>query len=126
MYYRFVTSRRDRDSLRPEGIFCSAFRWLDDLCAQGDASTVWLTGSIEWFQDNLYSPGAVPDEAIFWFDCWSGWWHREAWSLVYALRELGETVFMWRTEAPGEIVYEDADQVAAIPYRDTRWRVDAI
>jgi hypothetical protein len=45
---------------------------------------------------------------------------RRIWDLVHALRELDVHVEMQVFEKPGRIVYEDALQVAALPWADAR------
>jgi hypothetical protein len=79
----------------------------------------WLRGTLEWFNENLTRPG-LPDRegrSIFWFRDDAQAVVSRAWELIAILRDEGMGVCMRRTREPGQIVYEDDLQIAAIPNR---------
>ncbi len=124
MYYRFATSARNRDSHLPEGFFATAYKCRDALDC-GSVIHTWIEEALAWFQEHLDAPEYLPERAIFWFRADSDRCQEAAWSLAHALRENGETVLVLRTRRPGRVVWEDEDQVAAIPFRDRHWRASA-
>jgi len=65
----------------------------------------------------LPTPDLDVEAAIFLFKSDAGECSRRIWNLVALLRETGLHVEMQRFENPGKIVYEDAYQIAVIPWR---------
>ncbi|REK18360.1 MAG: hypothetical protein DWQ37_04405 [Planctomycetota bacterium] len=115
-YVRFETPYYCDLSSQPLGIFWAANQVAsrEQMC---DWSRQWLRESLRWFHRNLPAPWTdVRDRrAIFWFRSRSGV-VREIWHLVAILREEGVPVRKRSTQMPGRIVYDDAFQIAAIPY----------
>lgn len=121
MYIRFVTPRRAHLARGvPEGVFGACVRGAPD----------WLNDAIDeeyrWFNENLDAPrrfGVVtrksnrPYAGVCWFrdearDC-----IRHAYALSALLEEAGVPVTRLVTDAPGDIVWRDAQQVVAMPRR---------
>ena len=57
--------------------------------------------------------------AIFWFRWRAEPMIRRFWNLAGVLKELDYEVRILKTARPGYVLYEDDDQVGAIPFRDT-------
>jgi hypothetical protein len=127
-YLRFAGLRTDPDSGVPEGIFCA----LGSLKASGDLSDgerEALDECSRWFAENLAVPTRFgrrsrnpsrAEDAICWVDASARehvrWFH----VLAGLLRHHGVFVRVLRLrKKPGYVVYEDAHQVAAVPFRDT-------
>ena len=74
-----------------------------------------------WFERNLSLPdrSKLHRRAIFWFKAHAAKVVRRAWDLALALNEHGPPAEIFKTRRPGYIVYEDDQQIAAIPFRDT-------
>jgi hypothetical protein len=70
----------------------------------------------DWFGDNLRAPD-VNGRAIFWFKSDASACISRIWQMVHVLKSNDHLVWMMRNERPGRIVYEDAFQVAAVPFR---------
>jgi hypothetical protein len=116
MWLRFVTTRVDEDSRKPEGVFMAAYSLLDseDLDA-----LEWkhLREILDWFKVNLPTP---PDSfeasrAIFWFqpnarDCLD-----RVCESVHVLRLPGCHVTVYKCPRLGNICYRDKFQAAAYP-----------
>ncbi len=116
-YIRFQTPLRCGATGRPLGIFQAAGRvedWPDLPAATHD----WLRETLQWFNHNLTFPrldGAW--RPIFWFRDDAQAVVSRVWELIAILRDEGVGVCMRRTREPGQIVYEDDFQIAAIPNR---------
>lgn len=118
-YLRFSIPKKHSESHCRVGIFSAAFELL--IGGQLDQAT-WssLRGALDWFNENLDAPDDLDeDSAIFLFKSDAGECIRRIWDLVWILRESGITSEMQRVERPGRFVYEDAHQVAAIPWSDS-------
>jgi hypothetical protein len=118
-FLRFATHVRHLDSLCRTGIFAATYRVLekDDV---DRALALRLRAHLDWFGANLASPGLDEDRAVFLFKSEAIECTRRIWDLVHALREVGVLVQMQVYEKPGRIVYEDALQVAVIPWADAK------
>lgn len=115
-WLRFVTTRIDEDSRKPEGVFSAAYSLLE----AGELNTDdWkhLRLTLDWFEANLPTP---PDDfeasrAIFWFspnarDCLG-----RVWDIAHLLRQHGYHVVVYKCPSLGNICYRDKFQVAAYP-----------
>ena len=116
MYLRFVTTRIDKNSHKPQGVFQASYALLDS----GDLTRdqwEYVRGMIIWFNANLpTSPNKVDARrAIFWFKSSAKENIRKVWELVHALREHGHHVEVHKCRRLGNIVWEDDFQVAAFP-----------
>jgi len=116
MYLRFVTTRIDSDSHRPQGVFASAYALLDSGELSRDE---WkhLREILNWFSANLATP---PDKfaarrAVFWFKSSAETSIRNIWELVHLLRHHEHHVEVHKCRRLGNICWEDQHQVAAFP-----------
>lgn len=116
-YFRLTTDELDPDSRRSVGIFQAAsnLRYagpmsMTDLCELRDA--------MRWFNRRLNSPRSVPPLAIFWFKSGAAECRRRIARLVRLLQAHDQTVHLLTTNTPGRIVYQDDQQIAAIPFAD--------
>jgi len=116
MYLRFVTTRIDKDSHKPQGVFAASYALLDSTDLTREQ---WeqLRGMIIWFNANLPTPPKKFDSrrAIFWFKSSAEQNIRKVWELVHMLREHGHDVEVHKCRRLGNIVWEDDFQVAAFP-----------
>jgi hypothetical protein len=116
MYLRFVTTRIDEDSHKPQGVFVASYSLLDS----GELTKEeWkrVRGILDWFNDNLPHPpkNFTTGRAIFWFKSSSNASIRKVWELVHLLREHARYVEVHKCRRLGNILYEDTFQVAAFP-----------
>jgi hypothetical protein len=116
MYLRFVITRIDRRSNKPQGVFAASYALLD---SGGLTREEWdnLRGMIIWFNANLPTPPKKFDSrrAVFWFKSAAEENVRKVWELVRVLREPGHHVEVYKCRTLGNIVWEDEFQVAAFP-----------
>jgi len=118
-FLRFATHERHPDSLRRTGIFAATHRVLEHADVDR-ALALRLRAHLDWFGVNLASPDLDDGRAVFLFKSDAIECTRRIWDLVNALRELDVHVEMQVFEKAGRIVYEDALQVAVIPWADAR------
>ena len=116
MYLRFVTTRIDKDSHKPEGVFAASYKLLDS----GDLTKdEWqhIREILNWFNANLPTPPKHfdADRAIFWFKSSAEESIQKIWELVYVLRHHGHHVEIHKCRALGNVLWEDKFQVAAFP-----------
>jgi hypothetical protein len=116
VYLRFVTTRIDIDSHRPEGIFMAAYR----LLRSGDLTPEeWnqLRGMLDWFNEHLPHPPSSFEagRAIFWFRSSAQENIRQVWALIYVLRDYGYQVEVHACRHLRNIKYSDDFQVCAYP-----------
>jgi hypothetical protein len=125
MFVRFVTPYRDEDSHRLEGVFQAVYRLRDEgRLRQGEAK--WLEAMRQWFNAHLPVPTRFSLDrgrqahrrAICWFRADAAEHLGKVRELVALLERHGVPTRRLRTPRPGYIVYEDAFQVAAVPFRD--------
>jgi hypothetical protein len=74
-----------------------------------------LAATLRWFNKRLPCPSLHEPRAIFWFKFSAAECRRRVTHLARHLRSLGVEVVITETNMPGEVVYEDDFQVAAIP-----------
>jgi hypothetical protein len=117
-YIRFETSCRCAHSGRRLGVFRSAGR-LEHREDLSDWTADQLEESLAWFNQNLIVPRRrlVERRGVFWFRSDAHQIVGRMWDLVAILRNEGVFMEVRRTSTPGMIVYEDEQQVAAIPHR---------
>ncbi len=116
MYLRFVTTRIDQDSHKPQGVFAASYALLDS----GDLTRdEWehLRAIIIWFNANLPTPPKEFDSrrAIFWFKSSAKENIRNVWELIHVLREHSYHVEVHKCRRLGNILWEDDFQAAAFP-----------
>lgn len=119
-YRRYAVKGIDPDSQHHRGLFIAA----GELGRSGE---LWqdeaerLRRALNWFNTNLTVPKGIPPRAIFWFkpdaeDC-----HRRAYEIVRLLRAYGYVVWVYQSARPGRVVYDDAQQVAVVPFSVREW-----
>jgi len=116
MYLRFVTTRVDEDSHKPQGVLVASYALLDS----GDLTRdEWkhVRGILDWFNENLPHPPKhfKTGRAIFWFKSSAKACIRNIWELVHLLRHHGHYVEVHKCRKLGNVLYEDNLQVAAFP-----------
>lgn len=122
VFVRFAVGTLDRRSQEQRGLLRAA----GDLDASPDLpreARRELRLACRWFNKNLVAPSIKMSRAIFWFRSTSLECVAHVWALVQVFRDQGVPVWMLRSRRPGLVVYQDKDQVAAIPFMDvTRTR----
>lgn len=110
-YIRFETRIRDDEHRRPLGIFRSD-SWTRFSTTRREA----LRYAFDWFNCclPLPPPDTIDPRAVFWFRGQSQA-VREALRMVSIFRREGIRVCKRRTKMPGQIIYRDDFQIAAIP-----------
>src|SRR5262249_28115553 len=118
MYLRFVITKIDDTSHKPQGLFVTS----NDLLDEGELSPDQrdqLRELMIWFNKNLPSPKiGYASRAIFWFKSDAEDCIKRMWELVNLLREYGYHVDMYKYRELGNIIYEDRFQVACYPSND--------
>jgi hypothetical protein len=121
MFIRFVVPS---DEVRPErrtatGIFGAAYR----LAWSGrfeEGERTWFEEEMKWFNRYLPATYALPTwRAVCWFRRDAGEAISRMWRILTLVEHEGVPVTVYRTRRPGEVVYEDPFQIAAVPWRDT-------
>ncbi len=116
MYLRFVTTRIDEDSHKPQGVFQASYALLDSGDLAGDE---WkrVRDILDWFNAHLPHPpkNFTKGRAIFWFKSSAKESTRKVWELVQVLRQYDHHVEVHKCRRLGNILYEDKLQVAAYP-----------
>jgi hypothetical protein len=116
MYLRFVTTRIDENSHKPQGVFVAAYSILDS----GElAPDEWnrMREILDWFNKNLPHP---PEDfyecrAIFWFRSSAKDSIKQIWELIEMLRQHNHYVEVHKCRRLANIRYYDRLQVAAYP-----------
>jgi hypothetical protein len=111
-YLRFAVGRIEPATQRRLGIFKAA----GHLRESGGVSAhemSRLKGSLRWFNSNLKVP-RVPHHAVFWFKSDASCCMERVWEIVRLLKAHDHIVWMMRAEELGQVVYEDAQQMAAV------------
>lgn len=110
-FIRFETRIRDEQHCRPLGIFRAGSR-----SCRSTANREALGDAFHWFNCCLPLPPAdtIDPRAVFWFRGQSEA-VRKALRIASIFRREGVRVWKRRTKTPGEIVYRDDFQIAAIP-----------
>ncbi len=127
MYIRFVITDLDTDSGKRQGVFQALFELRDDG-ELFDYEETRLQELTDWFNENLKEPTSlrraankfhtVP-RAISWFKDYASTHLSKMRELVAILEAHDIRVEMIQTDRPGYIVYEDAHQISAEPFKDT-------
>jgi len=121
---RFITSARHPPYGHRTGIFAAAY----ELTRQPDSQYAdELSILLQWFADNLPAPDKLTrsrhpragETAISWIKD-TAFEHIEKIRELTSLLEMnGVRCEMISTDRPGYVVYEDAFQIAALPFSDT-------
>jgi hypothetical protein len=126
MFVRFVVAARDEDSHRRCGVFQAADR-LRQQELLTEAERARLQALWRWFERHLPVPRRLSrsrrpharGRAICWLKATAAEHVGKVRELAAVLQRHGVATAMLRTGRPGYVVYEDAYQVAAVPFRDT-------
>ena len=125
MYIRFALQTKDNNSRSRLGILVAAHELRDayrlEEYAQHSLSRILL-----WFNRNIVIPPSLGEDGS---DRALSWWKPEAveavekmWELTTLLQAHGFNVELLKTTNPGTILYQDDDQVVAIPSPQDRLR----
>jgi hypothetical protein len=95
------------------GIFRAAGE-LEKREVLSDRERGQLRRALRWFNENLKVP-RVTSRAVFWFKADAAECVGRVWQIVRLLDAHDTIVWMMRSERPGQIVYEDNYQLAALP-----------
>jgi hypothetical protein len=119
-YVRFVVGRKDEDSHVEQGIFQAAGRALECREVGGsDADDLYELRA--WFNENLEKPTSFGRDTLRLGICWFKTDATEhisrIWQMVQILERHGIYVKKIRTDRPGYVIYEDAWQLVAEPFR---------
>jgi glutathionylspermidine synthase len=126
MFVRFVIHKNDEDSGRRQGLFqaLSDLEYEDVLLPHEQAQYDEI---YEWFRKRLKKPRSLTRSskphakkvALSWFKDTAVEHIAKMHALAQILQAHGVIVHTLRTERPGYVVYEDAFQVAAEPFKET-------
>lgn len=127
MYVRFVTSLIDEVSGKRQGVFACAYELRDSGELPSDRQEL-LTETLRWFNAHLETPKRFSRRsrtqgagmAICWFKDSAADCLRRIQTIRQILGEHGIASEMLTCERPGYIVFEDEEQIAAVPFADTR------
>jgi hypothetical protein len=112
-YLRFAVGRLGVASHHRLGIFRAAGE-LEKGDVLSDHERGRLRRALRWFDKNLKVP-RVTSKAVFWFKADAAECVGQVWQIVRLLDAHDTVVWMMRSERPGQIVYEDSHQLAALP-----------
>ena len=122
-FVRFVVAERNNSSDQQTGIFTALYA-LEKQGQLEPHELTWFHEIEQWFNRHLRRPKRLawssrpnaPERAITWLRMTADEHLRNLRQLVALLEHKGVPVEELRTEKPGYVVYEDAHQVAAIPF----------
>jgi hypothetical protein len=122
-FIRFAVAARSEHSDQQQGVF-QALYTLKRAGALPLHEEEWFQEITRWFDENLERPSRLawssranaPERAISWFKLSATEHVSRMRELVALLEHKDIAVEEFRTDKPGYIVYEDAHQVAAIPF----------
>ena len=118
-FIRLATQTIDDQSHEPQGVFAAAYELLrDQTLARRHREA--LDHLLDWFRDNLTVPKNVYPLSIFWFRSDAHPCIENIWRLIDVLRANDIIVTMMHTDKPGKVVYQDALQIAAVPFAEHR------
>ena len=126
MYVRFVITAIDPDSTKRQGLFQALGDLHDSRSLLEFEDAVYLEIR-DWFRCNLNRPDRLAKSnrphaknvALSWFKDTALEHIKKMREMANILEAHGYSVEMIKSERPGFIVYEDAYQVAAEPFRST-------
>jgi hypothetical protein len=130
MYIRFITGEIDDASLKESGVLQAAYRlWRHGNLPEFEETR--LRGLLDWFNSNLKKPSRFTtskppyyrkqNRAISWFKDSAIEHIANLRQIVSILDNHDIHTEMIQTERPGYIVYEDAHQVVAEPFSDSKF-----
>jgi hypothetical protein len=127
MFVRFVVMCKHERSHRVTGVFQAACL-VGDHGSLGHCDKQRYDELCRWFNRHLPIPGRLSRSrrrsacrnAICWFKAEATEYIDKVRAIAALLQRCGIPTEMLWTGRPGYVVYEDAYQVAAVPFRDTR------
>ncbi len=119
-FFRLQATVIDSEARIKLGVFQAAYDLSRGNRIDDDDKTS-LDKILVWFERNLILPdrAKLVSGAIFWYKSASRAMTQKTWELGVILKRYDAVVEFIRTRKPGYIVYEDDQQIAAIPFRDT-------
>ena len=130
MFIRFAVRKRDRDSGVEAGALQAAYALLDDPdVAVGDREA--LRDGLHWLEKHLETPERFnrtrskgydrrKTGGIAWFKDSASEHLAQMYALKFLLERYGHFVEVLQESHIGYVVWEDAHQVIAEPFKDTR------
>jgi len=101
------------------GLFHATYRLARDGRFEA-GERLWFEEEMAWFNQFLPATRALPTwRAVCWFRSDAGEAISRIWRIVDIVEGEGVPVRVFRTRRPGQIVYADPFQVAAVPWRDS-------
>ena len=101
------------------GLFHAAYR-LVKAGRLEEGERLWFEEEMGWFNQYLPATRGLPTwRAVCWFRGDAGEAISRIWRIVDIVEGQGVPVRVYRSRRPGQIVYADPFQVAAIPWRDS-------
>jgi hypothetical protein len=122
---RFLRFAIDHPGRGRIGLFRST-EVLEEDCDFTPVVHSQLRSILKWFNKNLPAPRRLPENAVCWFRSDAADSLRKIRDLVELYRQADRFVWMHATRNPGRVVYRDAYQVAAVPYRDRRMTAQVV
>lgn len=116
-FIRVAVGGTDPDSGQFQGVFRAAGR-LEQSGRLLDADLARLRRTLRWFGRHLPSPRLDASAAVFWFRSDAFECVRKVWDLVRLLDAHDARPLVITVDDPGQVVYRDHLQVAAIPQRE--------
>ena len=129
MFIRFVSSEVDEDSHVAAGLFCAAFKLLEEMVLS-DHEYDAVADLMRWFRLNLRVPFEYrlrsrwrAPRSICWFRCSANEHLAHARELATILEDRDVFIRTIRCHKTGYVLYEDEIQVLAQPFADMRFRL---
>ena len=129
MFMRFVSGEINEDSHVSAGLFCAAFKLIDEGTLS-DYEYAAIADLMSWFRLNLEGPFEYrlrsswrAPRSICWFKCTANEHLARARELATILEERDIFIRTIRCHRPGYVLYEDEVQVLAQPFADIRFRL---
>ena len=129
MYLRFITEEIDNRSGKRKGIFTLAYELIEDS-ELSDEDEKNLKKVLAWFGDYLAIPSRFSKNrndahkntmGISWLKPESKKVVTNFWTLKSILDNAGYHIAVIKNDRPGKVVYEDSDQLVAIPFNGKRF-----
>lgn len=121
MYVRFVVDKPTKNARSRLGIIHAADQLRYEGRLDAHEENV-LADALKWLAKNLAVPSGINSPgrrvAISWFKDTATDAIDQMWSIASILREHGLFVEVVRTDNPGKILYQDDQQVFAVPLKD--------
>ena len=126
MFIRFVSGEIDEDAHVSAGLFCAAFKLLDETVLP-DHEYAAIANLMAWFRMHLNGPfehrlksAWRAKRAICWFKPTAHEHLAQAWEMATILERNNVLVRMIKARKTGYVLCEDEAQVFAEPFADIR------